>query len=81
MIKKLPNILGTGSGRKTSKVEPGDIAPDFTLPNQNGEFITLSAFKGRKDVILYFYCFDFSVGCSAQAKVFASVTKFELTYN
>ncbi len=35
-------------------IEPGKIAPDFTLPNQDGEPTKLSAFRG-KNVILFFY--------------------------
>lgn len=35
-------------------LEPNTKAPDFTLPNQNGEMVSLSDFLGKK-VILYFY--------------------------
>ncbi len=35
-------------------LEPGQDAPDFTLPNQDGEPVTLSALRGRR-VVLYFY--------------------------
>jgi thioredoxin-dependent peroxiredoxin len=34
--------------------EPGDKAPAFTLPDQNGEPVKLSDFKGQT-VVLYFY--------------------------
>ena len=44
----------------------GTKAPDFTLPDQNGEMRTLSEFKGRK-VILYFYPKDMTSGCTKQA--------------
>lgn len=44
----------------------GDPAPDFTLPDENGQPVTLSSFKGRK-VILYFYPKDDTPGCTAQA--------------
>jgi len=33
---------------------PGTPAPDFTLPDQHGEPVTLSSFRGR-NVVLYFY--------------------------
>ena len=36
------------------RLEAGELAPDFTLPDQNGRRVTLSALRGRK-VILYFY--------------------------
>jgi peroxiredoxin Q/BCP len=35
-------------------LEPGDNAPDFTLPDQNGDPITLSQLRGKK-VVIYFY--------------------------
>jgi thioredoxin-dependent peroxiredoxin len=35
-------------------LEPGDRAPAFTLPDQNGEKVRLSDFKGQT-VVLYFY--------------------------
>ncbi len=47
-------------------LEIGDTAPDFTLPDENGNPVSLSSFKGRK-VILYFYPKDDTPGCTAQA--------------
>ena len=44
----------------------GTLAPDFTLPDQNGENHTLSDYRGRK-VILYFYPKDNTAGCTKQA--------------
>ena len=41
----------------------GDLAPDFTLPaTPDGEPLTLSAFRGKRHVLLAFYVFDFSPG-------------------
>ena len=37
----------------------GDKAPDFTLPSTTGEKITLSQFRGKKPVVLFFYIFAF----------------------
>jgi len=47
-------------------IEIGQIAPDFSAKDQNGETITLSQFKGKK-VVLYFYPRDSTPGCTAQA--------------
>ena len=47
-------------------VEVGKIVTDFTLPNQTGEEISLSDYKG-KYVILYFYPKDMTPGCTTQA--------------
>ncbi len=44
----------------------GDIAPDFTLPNEAGEPVSLSQFRGKR-VILYFYPKDDTPGCTSQA--------------
>ena len=47
-------------------LEIGTIAPDFTLPDQNGTMHSLSDYKGQK-VILYFYPKDMTSGCTSQA--------------
>ncbi len=46
-----------------------DLAPKFTLLNQEGKPVSLDDFHGRK-VILYFYPLDFTKGCSLQAQSF-----------
>ena len=37
----------------------GDKAPDFTLTSTTGEKISLSQFRGKKPVVLFFYVFAF----------------------
>ena len=49
-------------------------APDFTLPGQNGNAISLSDFLGQK-VVLYFYSRDNTPGCTRQACAFAGLYK------
>ena len=51
-------------------LEVGKKAPDFTLPDQNGDLHSLSEYKGKK-VILYFYPKDNTPGCTKQACGFA----------
>lgn len=41
--------------RKPLTVEVGDPAPDFTLPDARGTPVTLSSFRGKKNVLLIFY--------------------------
>lgn len=50
---------------------PGTPAPDFTLPDQNGNPVRLSDFRG-KTVVLYFYPKDNTPGCTRQACAFAA---------
>ena len=47
-------------------------APEFTLPDQNGEMRSLSDYKGQK-VILYFYPKDMTGGCTKQACAFGDL--------
>jgi peroxiredoxin Q/BCP len=47
-------------------IEPGDKAPNFTLPDQDGNAVKLSALRGRK-VVLYFYPKADTPGCTTQA--------------
>lgn len=47
-------------------LEANTMAPDFTLPDQDGNPVTLSSLRGRK-VILYFYPKDNTSGCTKQA--------------
>ena len=44
----------------------GTVAPDFTLPSTSGERVTLSAFRGKKNVILAFFPFAFTSTCTAE---------------
>ncbi|KDN59306.1 MULTISPECIES: thioredoxin-dependent thiol peroxidase [Exiguobacterium] len=42
------------------------LAPTFTLPNQNGDMISLEQYRGQK-VVLYFYPKDSTPGCTTEA--------------
>ena len=53
-------------------LEIGTKAPEFTLPDQNGEIHSLSEYRGKK-VILYFYPKDNTSGCTKQACNFAEL--------
>ena len=44
----------------------GQEAPDFTLKNQFGEDVTLSSFRGKKNVVIVFYPFAFSGICTGE---------------
>ena len=53
-------------------LDAGMQAPDFSLPDKDGNIITLSDFKGKK-VVLYFYPRDNTAGCTRQALAFAAL--------
>ena len=53
-------------------LEIGTKAPEFTLPDQNGDMRSLKDFRGKK-VVLYFYPKDMTAGCSKQACGFAEL--------
>ncbi len=48
----------------------GDPAPDITLEATGGKTISLSDFKGRKNVVLYFYPKDNTPGCTTEGQNF-----------
>ncbi len=48
-------------------INVGEKAPDFTLPSQMGDNVTLSEYFGKKNVVLYFYPKDESTGCTKEA--------------
>ncbi len=50
----------------TTRLQPGDPAPDFTLPSDTGESVTLSDLRGTS-VIVYFYPAAMTPGCTKQA--------------
>ncbi|MGI8681549.1 MAG: thioredoxin-dependent thiol peroxidase [Mycobacteriales bacterium] len=50
----------------TEHLTPGDPAPDFTLPDQDGNPVRLRDFAGRK-VVVYFYPKDDTPGCTKEA--------------
>ncbi|PWL18250.1 thioredoxin-dependent thiol peroxidase [Falsochrobactrum shanghaiense] len=55
-----------------ARPQPGDMAPDFTLPSDNNATISLSSMKG-KAVVLYFYPKDDTSGCTREALDFSQL--------
>ncbi|QWF69785.1 peroxiredoxin [Methylomonas paludis] len=48
-------------------------APDFSVLNQNDELLSLSAYQGEKNVVLYFYPKDDTPGCTIEARDFTAL--------
>jgi peroxiredoxin len=53
-------------------IEPGTQAPEFTLPDQDGNKVSLGDYRGRT-VVLVFYPADFSPVCTDQLSVYQEV--------
>jgi peroxiredoxin len=53
-------------------IEAGTPAPDFSLPDQDGNTVALGDFAGRK-LVLCFYPLDFSPGCTNQLSLYQEV--------
>lgn len=64
--------LGWGSHQEwketpvTERLQPGDVAPDFTLPDADGKPVSLSSLRGKR-VILYFYPAAMTPGCTKES--------------
>lgn len=54
--------LASTLAAQTRPLKVGDKAPDFTLPDQNGNKVSLSQFLGKKNVVLAFYVLAFTGG-------------------
>ena len=59
-------MTAAASGTAAGRLAVGDVAPDFTLPTDDGSTVTLSELRGRK-VIVYFYPAAMTPGCTKQA--------------
>jgi len=51
----------------TKPLKVADRAPEFSLPNQAGQSIALTDFRGSKNVVVYFYPKDDTPGCTAES--------------
>ena len=56
-------------------LEHGQVAPNFKLQNQNEEIVSLGDFKGKKNVLIYFYPKAMTPGCTTQSIGLSSISK------
>src|SRR5215203_1244395 len=61
----------SAAGQAPVRLSPGDPAPDFTLPDADGNPVALSAHRGRR-VIVYAYPAALTPGCTTQAVDFTA---------
>jgi hypothetical protein len=54
--------LSLGSVMAQTKLQVGDMAPDFTLPSTTGKPIHLADYRGKKNVVLAFFVLAFTGG-------------------
>ncbi|TVQ77482.1 MAG: thioredoxin-dependent thiol peroxidase [Bradymonadales bacterium] len=59
-------LVESATGAEAQRLSVGDRAPQFVLPNQKGEPISLESFRGKR-VVLYFYPKDDTPGCTREA--------------
>jgi len=55
-------VLASTLVAQAGPLKVGDKAPDFTLPDQSGNKVSLSQFLGKKNVVLAFYVLAFTGG-------------------
>jgi thioredoxin-dependent peroxiredoxin len=54
-------------------LKKNQAAPDFRSPNQHNQVVSLSDFRGKKHVVLYFYPKDDTPGCTIEANQFTAL--------
>lgn len=54
-------------------LKPGEVAPEFILPDENGDEVSLSGLLQTGPIILYFYPADFTPGCTREACAFRDI--------
>jgi peroxiredoxin Q/BCP len=64
--RRVPGLARLSYDRRAMPLESGDQAPDFTLPGEHGNPVTLSDLRGQT-VLLYFYPKADTPGCTTQA--------------
>ena len=63
---QFPNL---GFSETMPELKEGDKAPDFTLPSSDGGNVSLKDFKGKENIVLYFYPKDCTSGCTQEGQV------------
>ena len=59
-------------------LSPGDRAPAFSAPTADGSTVALKNFKGKKNLVLFFYVKDNTPGCTREARAFRdAIAAFE----
>ena len=67
----MPVMTDSGTDTASVRLSPGDPAPDFTLPDADGNPVSLASYRGRR-VIVYCYPAALTPGCTTQAVDFTA---------
>jgi thioredoxin-dependent peroxiredoxin len=60
------SLLPFAAMPKAKQPQPGDPAPDFTLPAADGSMVSLANYRDRSEVVLFFYPKDNTPGCTRE---------------
>jgi len=71
LLRHFPGWFRIVPDVKTNMLQIGQAAPLFSLADADMESVSLAAFKGKKNVVLYFYPRDGTPGCTLQAIEFS----------
>jgi peroxiredoxin Q/BCP len=66
-------MAASGYAEDLNMLKSGEPAPGFSVPDQDGEPVSLSDYRGDKHVILYFYPRDDTPGCTVEANQFTAL--------
>jgi peroxiredoxin Q/BCP len=69
LLAGTPGFQAHASNNADSMLQPGTVAPAFTLPSQTDSMVSLKDYRG-KFVVLYFYPKDMTSGCTIEAHNF-----------
>jgi peroxiredoxin Q/BCP len=76
-------VLGSGAAA-AQELNPGDQAPDFTLPGSDGKTYRLADFRGQRTVVVAWFPRAFTGGCTAECKSMKetgpSIRQFDVAY-
>ncbi len=62
--------MNNAAEKQVFTLNVGDSAPDFSLPGDGDSVLALTDYKGKKNVVIYFYPKDDTPGCTIEAKDF-----------
>jgi thioredoxin-dependent peroxiredoxin len=71
---KILNRIGKLEYKKRKRVRVGDLIPDFTLQDQDGNLVDIRTYRGKKKLVIFFYPMDGSLGCTREACYFRDLS-------